>query len=69
MTDGIIQKVFKKHNEIRGYNFIPVTHFGLDNLFDNLEKELIEAIKSQQFDTDKYFDDTIKEVLIGDNEK
>lgn len=55
MTEGIIQRVFTDYEP-------------LSPLLKQIQGELIEEIKRYNFDTDKYFDDMIKQALIGDNE-
>jgi hypothetical protein len=54
MTDGIIQKILRRH-ELTCKDALKI------------EQELVQAIKDYHFDNDKYFDDTIKQQLIGDN--
>lgn len=68
MTEGIIQKILdKKRRDARNTSFSDSVRISM--LFDELEQELIKEIKEHQFDTDKYFDDTIKTQLIGDDKE
>lgn len=62
MKDGIIQKIFKDY--LNQLDNIPWDKKDLNEL----EQELIQAIKAHTFDSDAYFNDTIKEQLIGDNQ-
>jgi len=71
MTEGIIQKVFAKYYtngfevdiDDNTVNVIP------QSTLEDAFKELISEIKNYHFDNDKYFDDTIKQTLIGDNQE
>lgn len=55
MNTGKIQEIFDQHKETRQKEFVPVTHYGLDTLFETLEQQLIEAIQ-KELDKSEYED-------------
>jgi hypothetical protein len=60
MTEGIIQKTFNQFRAERLGRSITYS----ETL--TLENRLVEEIKKYHFDDDAYFNDTIKQQLIGD---
>jgi hypothetical protein len=69
VTEGIIQKVFNKYTAKHEVIPFAVSLVDVNDVIKKLQQELIAEINSYSFDTDKYFDDTIKEALIGDNQE
>lgn len=69
MTEGIIQKEFKTMYEDIQYYKEHDCEVKPEAVLDDLQHRIIITIKQHKFDTDKYFDDTIKEWLIGGHQE
>lgn len=62
MQDGIILPIINKYR----MDYKKYSEYDYRTILDLVHQELIEKIRQHHFDDDAYFNDSIKQVLIGD---